>query len=244
VPNDHHGPPATRDGGGADATSALLAALFAAVAVAVVVVATWGGPPAAPTLPAPTTEVAGGAVASEGGDATAAALPVGHVEETAVPAPEGAAERQAPTPVRLRVPALGIDAPIIGLGLRSDGGLQVPADAMVTGWWTGGAAPGERGPAVIVGHVDSHAGDGVFRRLRDLAPGDAVVIDRDDGTRVHFRAALTEVHPKAAFPTQRVYGDTAQPQLRLITCGGAFDRQRGSYEDNVVTYLALEGWST
>ncbi|WP_052665473.1 class F sortase [Nitriliruptor alkaliphilus] len=226
------------------------AAVVAGVVLLAVAVATLGASPAPGPWDAATALDAPGPsdapVTETGTETGAGATPPAEVEVEAVTvsAEGGRAERQAPVPVRLRVPALGIDAVLAELGLRGDGTLGVPDDAMVPGWWAGGSAPGERGPAVIVGHVDSHVGDGIFRHLDRLEPGDVVVIDREDGTRAHFRAAFTEVHRKDAFPTTRVYGATSTPQLRLITCGGDFDRDQRSYEDNVIVYLALEGWSS
>lgn len=222
------------------------AAVVAGAALLAVAVATLGASPAPGPWDTPnaldvSAPIDTPVAAPGAGTDRAAAV---EVEAVTVSAEGGRAERQAPAPVRLRVPALGIDASLAELGLRGDGTLTVPDDAMVPGWWAGGSAPGERGPAVIVGHVDSHVGDGIFHGLGRLGPGDAVVIDREDGTRAHFRAALTEVHPKDEFPTTRVYGETTTPQLRLITCGGDFDRDERSYEDNVIVYLALEGWSS
>jgi hypothetical protein len=148
----------------------------------------------------------------------------------------------APHPTGLRVPVLGVDAEVIDLGLEDDGSLEVPADTAVTGWWTGGAAPGERGPAVIAAHVDSYEGPGVFFDLHRLQPGELVSVDREDGTTVDFVVERVESHPKAAFPTAQVYGPTDAPELRLITCGGDFDRGERSYRDNIIVFLRLDGW--
>jgi hypothetical protein len=153
------------------------------------------------------------------------------------------AEEDAPTPVRLALPTLGVDTELIALGLEDDGSLEVPEDAHVAGWWAGGAGPGERGPAVVVGHVDSHEGPGVFVDLGDLTPGDRVVIVREDGSAVHFDVERLERHPKDDFPTEAVYGATDAPTLRLVTCSGEFDPTARSYDDNLVVFLTLAGWS-
>ncbi len=139
-------------------------------------------------------------------------------------------------PVRIEVPAIGVRAPIIKLGLNRDRTLEVPKDFGDTGWWSGGPRPGERGPAVVVGHIDSHTGPAVFYRLRDLDPGDRIVVVRRDGTRARFTVEGSEQYPKDDFPTARVYGRTKRPTLRLITCGGDFDQSTGHYVDNTVVY--------
>ena len=155
----------------------------------------------------------------------------------------GPAEEDAPRPVGLRLPSISVDIEVIPLGLQDDGTLEVPADAAVSGWWTGGSDPGERGPAVIAAHVDSYEGPGAFFRLTDLEAGDTASVDREDGTTVTFVVDRIEVYPKDEFPTDEVYGDTDEPTLRLITCGGAFDHAARSYDDNVIVYLDLDGWS-
>ncbi|GAB3200583.1 hypothetical protein GCM10027261_32920 [Geodermatophilus arenarius] len=149
------------------------------------------------------------------------------------------AQRSAPAaapPVRVRAPAIGLDSGLVDLGLDATGALAAPADPAAAGWYTGGPAPGDVGPAVLAGHVDSRSGPAVFWRLRELAPGDEVLVDRADGSTVAFTVSRVERHPKDAFPTAAVYGPTADAQLRLVTCGGDFDRSARSYEDNVVVF--------
>lgn len=141
--------------------------------------------------------------------------------------------------MRVRVPAIGVDAPVDPLGVDRDNVLQVPEDADDTGWWSGGARPGEDGPGVIVGHVDSYLGPGVFMRLAELEAGDEIVVDRADGTSATFAVDHLERHAKDDFPTEAVYGDTAGPQLRLVTCGGDFDTVERSYDDNVIAYATV-----
>lgn len=142
----------------------------------------------------------------------------------------------ASPPSRLEVPALGVDVPVAALGLRSDGAMQVPDDARTVGWFTGAPTPGSLGPAVLAGHVDFKGAAGTFARLSMLRPGDEVRVARRDGTTVVF--AVTEVsrHPKNRFPTEKVYGPIDHAGLRLITCGGDFDRRSGHYQDNVVVF--------
>ena len=150
--------------------------------------------------------------------------------------------REAPKaparPVQVSIPSIGVRAPLVPLGLNPDRTLEVPKDFDDAGWWTGGPRPGERGPAVIAGHVDSYTGPAIFYRLRGLRPGDAIVVLRRDGTRARFTAQRSEQYPKDRFPTARVYGQTPGPALRLITCGGEFDDSTGHYLDNTVVYAA------
>ena len=150
-------------------------------------------------------------------------------------APE-AADEQAADPVRLRIPAIGVDAPVDPLTVDSNGVLPPPNANDRTGWWRDGPEPGERGPAVIVGHVDSYKGPAVFIHLTDLSSGDQILIDRADGTTATFVTQRVEEHAKDAFPTQTVYGGTPDPQLRLITCGGQFDDKDRRYLDNIIVY--------
>jgi hypothetical protein len=141
-----------------------------------------------------------------------------------------------PAPVRLRVPAAGVDGPLTGIGLTPSGALVPPAEAATAGWYADGPAPGATGPAVVAGHVDWAGRPGVFARLREISPGDTVLVDRADGSTVGFTVTRVERAAKGEFPTGAVYGPTPDAQLRLITCGGSFDRAAGSYADNVVVY--------
>jgi sortase (surface protein transpeptidase) len=138
--------------------------------------------------------------------------------------------------MRILVPRVGIDAPVIPLGLDPSGELEAPADTRDTGWFTEGPEPGERGPAVIAGHLDSLTGPAVFYRVRELAASDVIVVERVDGSRVEFVVSRIEQHAKSAFPTDAVYRPTEGSELRVITCGGAFDRSTGHYLDNVIVF--------
>jgi hypothetical protein len=144
----------------------------------------------------------------------------------------GAADAVRATEVHL--PAVGVRSALVELDVGPDGALEVPADPAVAGWFVGGAAPGEPGPTVIAGHVDSRSGPGVFLRLDEVAVGDRVEVTRSDGRVVAHRVVTVERHPKTAFPTARVYGPTPAPELRLITCGGGFDPRSRHYRDNVI----------
>jgi sortase (surface protein transpeptidase) len=140
-------------------------------------------------------------------------------------------------PIRVRIPSLEIDAAVIDLGLNDDRTLEVPRDVAVTGWYTGRSVPGENGPSVVVGHVDSAiAGAGVFFNLGRLELGAVIEIERSDGSVAEFLVTELSLVKKGQFPTEEVYGPTKEPTLRLITCGGAFDQDAGSYLSNVIVY--------
>lgn len=139
-------------------------------------------------------------------------------------------------PVRLRIPELGVDSRLDRLGVRPDGSVEVPARVSVAGWFAGGPRPGQAGPAVILGHVDSRNGPGIFARLATVRPGARIRVDRADGSTVTFRITSVSRVPKTRFPTDLVYAPTLEPSLRLVTCGGDFDRTRRSYRDNVIAF--------
>jgi hypothetical protein len=142
-------------------------------------------------------------------------------------------------PVRLEIPAIGVSARLVRLGLGADGRMQVPGDFQAAGWFTGAAEPGQLGPAVVAGHVDSHTGPAVFYRLRELRPGDEVRVVRADRRVVRFVVESLASYPKPEVPAERVYGPTTAPALRLITCAGSFDRRRRSYRDNLVVEATI-----
>ena len=158
------------------------------------------------------------------------------------PTEVGAAESAPPAalPVSVNIPAIGVTSELITLGLNPDGTLAVPEpgpDYDKAAWFDGSPRPGDVGPAVIEGHVDSAAnGPSVFYRLGDLVVGNRVDVTREDGTVVSFTVYEVRVVPKDDFPTFDVYGNTDAPELRLITCGGPFDSAAGSYVDNVVVF--------
>ncbi|MQA33825.1 class F sortase [Modestobacter roseus] len=186
------------------------------------------------------------ALAAVGVTAGAVALlsptPATPARAAAPPAPVVVADTAtatAPAPVRVRVPAIGVDSPVPAIGVDGDGALVPPADFTRAGWFAAGPAPGETGPAVLAGHVDDRSGPAVFFRLEELSAGDEVVVDRADGSQVTFTVTRVAAYPKTDFATAEVYGPTADAQLRLITCGGEFDRDRRSYTDNVVVYARL-----
>jgi sortase (surface protein transpeptidase) len=141
--------------------------------------------------------------------------------------------------MRVRVPAIGVDASVVRLGLNSDSTLQVPTDPAHAGWWSGGAAPGHRGPAVIVGHVNWGGHAAVFARLGELHTGQPVLVTESDGVTDRYMVTGSATYPKSSFPTQLVYGALPYSALRLITCTGTFDPQTGHYEDNLIVFARL-----
>lgn len=139
-------------------------------------------------------------------------------------------------PAQLIIPAIGLRTRLTQLGLRPSGAIQVPDTTTVAGWFDDGPAPGQPGPAIIAGHVDSVQGPAVFFNLSQLRPGDHVYVRRSDGGIVVFTVTGVRLYLKSAFPTALVYGPAPGAQLRLITCGGTFDYQRRSYLSNVVVF--------
>jgi hypothetical protein len=146
-------------------------------------------------------------------------------------------------PAALTVPRIGVhSAKLVHLGLAADGSITVPPTGRNSpaSWFTGSPTPGELGPAVILGHVDSaEAGPAIFYRLGAMRPGDTATVRRVDGTDAVFTVDKVEEYTKAEFPTLRVFGNTDRAELRLITCGGHFDPRKHSYEDNIVVFAHL-----
>ena len=146
-------------------------------------------------------------------------------------------------PVSIDIPKIGARSSLVPLGVNADNTTQVPpvTTPLQAGWYTYAPTPGEVGPAVVLGHVDGNHQKGIFYRLKELAAGDRVSIARKDGTTALFE--VTKVHqvPKQDFEKEGVYDDTAGPELRLITCGGVFDRSAHNYVDNIVVYAQLVG---
>jgi hypothetical protein len=150
------------------------------------------------------------------------------------------APARSASPVRLRIARLHVSTTLVRLHKLAGGALEVPARYDRAGWYVGSARPGDAGPAVLAGHVDSNDGPGVFFRLHLLRPGDLVVVDRADLTRITFTVTKVITVPKRAFPTAQVYSGQ-EPGLRLITCGGAFDAASGHYRDNVIVFARPGG---
>jgi len=150
--------------------------------------------------------------------------------------PQSAAPKPVAAPVSLTIPLIGVQTQLITLGLTSTGALQVPSTTSVAGWYTGSPRPGAIGSSIIVGHIDSVTGPGVFFRLTELTAGDKIYVKRADGTLAEFRVTSVQTYLKDRFPTENVYGPVPDPELRLITCGGAFDTATRHYLSNIVVY--------
>ncbi|WP_374983738.1 class F sortase [Streptomyces fradiae] len=159
------------------------------------------------------------------------------VEPSAKPSP---APLPASPPVRVAVPAITIEAPLVRLGLDGTGRLMSPPvdNPKVAGWYKDGATPGEKGTAILVGHRDTRTGPAVFLNLDVLKPGNTVRITRQDGVTAVFTVDRVRTFDKEQFPDKEVYGPAPRPELRLLTCGGAFDREKG-YAANIVVFAHL-----
>lgn len=221
-------------------------------------VAAWSSVPEVPEVPeaqpsggvAPVEIPAAAADVATIGTPRSGTVPVAPAEPR--PTDDNAAATPAPTatalpesvPTRVRIPAIDLDSDLIALGLEPDGSMEVPPGAFPAGWYTGAPTPGELGPAVLAGHVDYGGSAGVFSRLGVLTAGDTVEVERLDGSTAVFRVTRVEQHDKDAFPTAAVYDDIDHAGLRLITCGGPFDRRVDSYEDNVVVFAELDNHQT
>lgn len=137
------------------------------------------------------------------------------------------------------MPDIGVSQRLMDLGVNTDGTLEVPEDYEAVGWYADGFAPGDPGPAIMVGHVDSFEGPAVFHEVSRLMPGARIEVARADGSAVTFVVDRVESYSKTAFPTEDVYGSTGVPELRLITCGGEFDYQTRSYRSNVIAFATV-----
>jgi hypothetical protein len=161
------------------------------------------------------------------------------VAEVNLPGPQAPGAQTAPNaalPMNVVLPSIGVSSELSDLRLQSDGSLEAPKDFSMAGWWIEGTRPGDPGPAIVVGHVDSFRGPAVFHKLGLLKLGSQILIGRKDGSTVVFAVTDVGQYPKDKFPTQLVYGSTPGPSLRLITCGGSFDKRKRSYQDNVVVF--------
>ncbi|MFI7410281.1 class F sortase [Streptomyces sp. NPDC049627] len=163
----------------------------------------------------------------------------------------GPRSRRAPAPApalppsppdRIRIPAIRVDAPLMGLGLTRTGSLDVPPAERknLAGWYEAGTTPGETGTAIVAGHVDNADGPAVFYRLGALKKGSTIEVDRRDGGTALFTVDAVEVYAAKTFPDEKVYGTAPRPELRVITCGGGYSRTTG-YQGNVVVFAHLTG---
>ncbi|NUR87787.1 MAG: class F sortase [Nonomuraea sp.] len=145
------------------------------------------------------------------------------------------------TPVRIVIKRLGVNAPIKSVGLAKNGTIEVPPsdNPNLVGWYRNMSTPGEQGPAVLLGHKDTRTRSAVFSRLGEIRYGDTIEVKRQDKTTAVFTVGGIEQASKKTFPTERVYGSRENAQLHLITCGGAYDRTIGHYNDNIIVYATM-----
>ncbi|MFI6483043.1 class F sortase [Nonomuraea sp. NPDC050663] len=175
--------------------------------------------------------------------ATAPPSPAAHRPVKTFDVPEGVVAKpmKAARPTGVYIPSIGVAAPLMELGLDGAGAIENPPlhEPNVAGWYRYGPVPGQRGAAVITGHLDTRSGPAVFAALREVKKGDQVQVVRADRSVAVFVVDRVEHTPKDSFPTRKVYGEVGYPALRLVTCGGAFDRAAGSYRDNTIVYAHL-----
>ncbi|MFJ7269214.1 class F sortase [Streptomyces sp. NPDC099050] len=193
-----------------------------------------------------------GAEAGDGPPQPAAAAAVSAPAGATVGQPADQAPAELPVPApgmevldhssvqRIRIPSISVDAPAMTVGLDAQGWIDAPPpqDRNLAGWYLNGISPGQRGSAVIVGHVDNAQGPAVFYGLGSVQKGSRVEVARYDGRTAVFEVYGVEVFSKNTFPGSRVYGDTGHPELRVITCGGGYSKGRG-YDGNVVVFARM-----
>lgn len=196
-----------------------------------------------PAVVSPATSPAGTAPPAPSPLHSGTASPAGTAPAAASASPTGTAPQSlAPSkPTRVRIPAIRVNAPLVGLSLTSGGQLASPpeTDRNLAGWYQDGTTPGSIGTAIIGGHVDTHAGQAVFYNLGALRKGALIDIDRADGTVARFTIDAVEAYTSKQFPDRKVYGAAQRPELRLITCGAGFDKRRRQYLGNVVAFAHL-----
>ena len=145
-----------------------------------------------------------------------------------------------PEPLSVHIPSLGVDSPLERLGRTRAGTVEVPTHWGRAGWYRNGPRPGEHGAAVILGHVDSPTGPAVFAGVAGLRAGARILVTRADGSSVAFRVTRVEQRLRSRFPVEAVYWPTLRPELRLVTCGGQYDRARGGYQSNVIVFAVQQ----
>lgn len=186
----------------------------------------------------------GGCATAPGADPAPSALSDGTAAESFAagglqdPSGQEAEEATGP-PERIRIPSIGVDSVFEELGLGDGGRLDAPVDYDLAGWYRDGVVPGQVGPAIVAGHVDSPTATAVFARIGELGLGDEVIITMADGSDLSFEVSGQTQSAKAEFPTSEVYSNVPAPELRLITCAGDFDSSIGHYLDNLIVFAEL-----
>ncbi|MBT2504174.1 class F sortase [Curtobacterium sp. ISL-83] len=215
---------------------ALGAAALAIAGLGTIAFGLWGNPPP----PQPPAALTHSRTTSPAQPTETAAPGTPQASAAAPGAPSGPILSASP-PTHLLIPSIGVSSDLIRLGLNTDGTVQVPPliRNSPAGWYEGSPTPGQQGPAVILGHVDTYSERSVFYRLGDMRPGDQISVTRADNTVAVFTVTQVGDYPKANFPQLQVYGNTRSAQLRLITCGGDYDAQTGHFLNNIVIYATL-----
>jgi len=195
------------------------------------------GPPEADQAAGSVTPPAASAPSTDGPDAPTSPGPAPEPDTTR---PDFGPFLPGSAPVALDIPSIDVHSDqIVGLGLQDDGTIEVPRNASQPGWFTPGPSPGQLGPAVIAGHVDSTEGPAVFYKLGELRRGELIEVTREDGSVARFSIDRVETYEKAEFPTRTVYGNTSgRAELRLITCSGDYDKEDG-YLSNTIAFAHL-----
>lgn len=178
-------------------------------------IAACGSPPANPAAPpAPTSSAAVAAATTEDGRAK---------------------------PTNVRIPKIAAESTLVEAGLDKNKSIEVPPveQPMQAAWYKYSQVPGDPGPAILLGHVDGNKKPGIFYKLHELKTGDEIFVKREDGKELRFVTTRTEQVPKEKLPEEAIYGTTQESELRLITCGGVFDKAAHSYKDNVIVYAKL-----
>ncbi|WP_175470120.1 class F sortase [Curtobacterium sp. MCBA15_001] len=220
-------------------TGRRLAVVAGGVAVVLVAGVATGVAVAAGSGPVGAPATAGASAGPSGGSTSGSSSAGGDRDISGFQDPAAPAAKSTATPVRVTIPAIGVDASLEDLHRGSAGELDPPKGWDNAGWFSDGIVPGEVGPAVIAGHVDSPTSAAVFFRLDELVSGDQIHVAMSDGSTRTFTVDRTERAAKSAFPTSDVYGVTPTPTLRLITCDGTFDTATGHYTDNLIVFAEL-----
>jgi len=219
------------------AVAASVVLLLVGVVVVFAATRTTGGPPQPPVGAGPTVAASASATATPRGANTPTLSPGAG---TSAQGSDLGLILKASPPVAIDIPSIGVRTRnFVNLGLASDGSLQVPKDFSSVGWYTAGPTPGQLGPAILAGHVDSFNGPAIFYRLGALRPGAQVKVSRRDHSTATFVVDRVQSFAKDRFPTVLVYGSTNRAELRLITCGGSFDSKSGHYVNNTVAFAHL-----
>lgn len=161
------------------------------------------------------------------------------VEESPVVLPTPRPIERTPAPVRIRIPAIGIDTAVQWVGKDAEGQMDVPSNYTDVAWYEVGPPPGTPGNAVIAGHLDSPTGPAIFFRLRELQPGDEIFISNEAGQELRFIVSGSEVYDADNAPLERIFGPAIKPRLNLITCDGAFDQSIRQYDKRLIVFTEL-----